>query len=56
VAGTLSLLAVNAGVPVAGAAIGITATTPLAMFLSLTIVMSWLMAGVPYLVKKTGFL
>jgi membrane-associated phospholipid phosphatase len=56
VAGTLSVLLVNAAIPGVWAYLGITALSPqLAVFLSMAGVTFWLMAGVPSLATRAGF-
>lgn|GEM_PF-1063551 len=56
VAGILSVLVVNAGIPLVWKTIGITAMIPqLAAFLSMAVVMFWLMACVPALAAKAGY-
>ena len=56
VLGTISVLLVNAGIPVAWKVLGLTAVVPqLAMFLSMAGVTFWLMACVPFFAKKAGF-
>lgn len=55
-AGTLSVLLVNAAIPEVWVYLGITALSPqFAVFLSMSGVSFWLMAGVPSLATKAGF-
>lgn len=55
-AGTLSVLLLNVAIPGVWVFFGITALSPqLAVFLSMTGVTFWLMAGVPSLAAKAGF-
>jgi membrane-associated phospholipid phosphatase len=56
VAGTTSVLLVNAAIPGVWVFLGITALSPqLAVFLSMSGVTFWLMAGVPSLATRAGF-
>ncbi len=56
-AGTLSVLLVNVAIPGVWVYLGITALSPqLAVFLSMAGVTFWLMAGVPSLAAKAGFI